>query len=162
MSLFLLSLACGSNSSLDVSDGDPSVDDSAPVEEEEEEDPGTALWAGDWTGDLRIEGSSSFDCDGELDVEFEEDGSFSGDGLCDFGSWSGESDVEIEGAIDEDGVLTGTLWLDYRDEDVELDVSGQADDDDDIDATLEGLYVYEGGWGDYEIELGGEIEFDLD
>jgi hypothetical protein len=159
----LLTLACGS-SSLDVE----ATDDPAGTNQEEEvveDEPATEQWAGGWVGELAIESTrGGFDCDGEVDVEFEDDGSFEGDGNCNFGDWGGDADVRIEGEIDEDGELSGSVWLELEDSgtEIELEMDGEARDEDDIDAYLSGQYTYESSWGDYEMELEGELELELD
>ena len=180
--MFLLCAACApaiaveddksglDDGGIDVGDSDTDAEtdtDGAPdtgSEPEPDPEPSTADWAGEWvaTIDLLAEtdgGWSDQDitCVGEMALEFDDDGEVEGVGVCSIGGWA-EAELYFKGDVDAEGDLDGVLtfvqdWIGES----ELDVSGSAADESEIDSDVDGVIVL-GGWGgDYEVPLSGSM-----
>ena len=107
------------------------------------------------------------DCEGELELDIDDDGEVDGDGVCvgeDSGDWGGtdEYDLEFEGEIDADGNLSGVLVIEADNwGDVEMTVEGEGEEDD-LEAEFEGEVTYEYWGSEYTLSLEGSFELERD
>ena len=83
------------------------------------------VWGGELTTIADLGGFTL--CSGSLDLTVEDDGSFSGDGIC--SSFGSETEVEIEGEFDDDFNAEGTVFLSSFLGDAEKSLSGSVGED---------------------------------
>ncbi len=161
--LSLAFLAC-TPTSIDTSgeeDTDLPADDDAG--EDEVDEPSIEDWEGDWVGGFQIDGFGDnwFDgCEGDLELDVDDDGEVDGDGTCDYGGRDYE--VDFSGEINAEGELEGTLTIGFAYAgDVDCELTGAAEGED-LEGEFEGLYYYE-SWGtEYEYDVTGSIELERD
>jgi hypothetical protein len=140
------------------------ADDTAAVEEEVVVEPSIEDWEADWVGTIVLDafGDGYFDgCEGDMDLEFEDDGEVEGDANCDYT----DRDYEIEfwGEVDAEGNLEGTMNIAFiYAPETEVTVTGAAVDADNIEAEFEGVYEYSSWGSDAEYDIGGTITLERD
>ena len=139
-------LDIGSDDGTDGSDGS---DGSDGVEASTED------YEGDWVGGFALtgtyDGSEYFACEGDLELDADDDGEVSGSGGCDV-DWVGRLSGEVDATFDAEGTLSGLMVFSVAGQTVELILDGAAEGDD-LQAGLEGELAY----GDYRLDLTGDV-----
>jgi len=144
-------------------------DDTGDTGDTGEPEPSIEDWEGDWLGALAVYsvGDDQYgwdDCEGSLELDFDDDGEVDGDGVCvglesDWGDPE-SYEVEFEGAVDAEGVVTGLLVVEAGSwGDVEMQIDTQATEDG-IEGGGNGEVVWD-AWGtEYTLSLQAEFELE--
>ena len=166
MTLFALTLACGPGT---VTLGPPTADTGITTDDTggSEEEPNAA--AGDYSGSIEWT-IPEYDwemCEGELDLNVDDDGALSAEGNCVYeGNWEDyDLAIEVEGTVSEDGEVSGTISFDsweYNDDwilsTLEGDLSGDAEDGE-LDIGFEAeAYMGDDGYVTVLGSIQGDIE----
>jgi hypothetical protein len=174
MSIFLLSLLACTPSSVSLDDGasvgEDADGDGIPDDQQQGDDePEVHFASGGWSGDMGLY-IPEWDwevCEGEVELEVDDDGAFVGDSLCESESDWGtrEYPVEFEGTINDDGDVEGVVvvevsWGGGGDQSIEGELSGDAESDELVIDWISEMSFGggNGGGGDAEVEGWADLE----
>jgi len=145
-------------------DADTDADTDKDTDPDTDPEPTIEDWEGDWTGIFTMNdfGDDWFEgCQGEVELEIDDDGEVEGDGECPYGDTT--YDLNFEGTITAEGELEGVMMIEFVYAGLtSLTVEGESDGLENINAEFDGIYEYSDWWNEYAYDISGTIELDRD
>ncbi len=97
-------------------------------------------WVGGFSISGMYDGSEYFACEGDLELDADGDGEVTGSGGCEV-DWVGRLEGDVDAEFDDEGTLSGVMTFSVYGQTVELTLDGAAEEDD-LEAGLSGELAY--------------------